>query len=97
MAKQGESKISGNIVKALNKLPKTWARKVVMGIHQKGIPDIACVSHGKAFWLETKVPGKEGEATEHQINTMKLIEAAGGLCEVVVSVEEAVAFVKENT
>lgn len=92
---QKESTLSRKIVKALNALPDTWARKIHMGIHQRGIPDIIGCSRSIFISVETKMPGRAKDVTEHQAATMEMIQDAGGVAVVATSVTEAVERVEE--
>lgn len=82
-----EEVIVKNILKYLNSLPQCWCFKVHGGPYQrKGIPDILGVFKGQLFALEVKRPGEK--ATDLQKWCIVQIRNAGGLAEVVTSVEQ---------
>ena len=60
-----------------------------------GVPDLLCLQHGRAVFLEVKQPGKK--ATEIQRRRMNEIETQGGaVCHVVTSKEEASACLRTD-
>lgn len=90
-----ESKLTRNMVKKINEMPHTWARKIHGGPHQRaGIPDILGCTYGRFFGLEVKMPGKENNLTELQEYALKGILEAGGRAGLVTTVDEAVKEVK---
>lgn len=65
-----------------------WAKKIHGSAFQSGLPDVLCIKHGAAVWLEVKRPGQR--PTPHQEATMAEISRVGGaLCYVVTSRQEA--------
>lgn len=90
-----ESQLTRKMVKALNELPHTWARKIHGGPHQRaGIPDILGCTYGMFFGLEAKMPGKERNVTQLQLYALKGISLAYGHNGVVTSVDQAVEEVR---
>ena len=58
-----------------------------------GVPDLLCLRHGRALFLEVKQPGKQ--PTEIQRRRMNEIETVGGaMCHVVNSKEQADAYLR---
>lgn len=66
-----------------------WVMKVAGGGFQRpGIPDLLCVKHGRAVFLEVKQPGKG--PTPLQVHVMQELRSVGGaVAEVVTSRAEA--------
>lgn len=91
---QKESKLSREIVKRLNTLPRTHAQKVHQGPHKQGMSDITVTSFGVSIWLETKLPTNRKGMTELQAEFQNQIRKAGGYAFEVRSVEDAVDKVK---
>lgn len=60
-----------------------------------GVPDIICCYKGRFIALEVKAP--DGKATALQDATIKRIRKAGGVAEVVRSVEEAKEIITKFT
>lgn len=60
-----------------------------------GVPDIICCYKGQFIALEVKAP--DGKATALQDATIKRIRKAGGVAEVVRSVEEAKKIITKFT
>lgn len=60
-----------------------------------GVPDIICCYKGQFIALEVKAP--DGKATALQDATIKRIRKAGGVAEVVRSVEEAKEIITKFT
>jgi hypothetical protein len=85
-----ESKITKSIMAYLKKRG-VWFFKVAGGpMQQRGVPDIICCVTGSFVALEVKRPGV-GRLTDLQALTIERIRDAGGVAEVVTSVEEAAA------
>lgn len=85
--------------------PDAWIFKVVGSPMQAlGVPDVLVLNGGRFCGLEFKHQ-KEGEseqharsrASRHQLRQMDLIRRAGGVAEVVLTVDEAVATVRGTT
>jgi hypothetical protein len=54
-----------------------WVLKVAGGAFQRpGIPDLLCVKHGRAVFLEVKQPGKK--PTPLQVHVMQELKNVGG-------------------
>lgn len=88
-----------SIVAAVVRLAKQrgyWVMKIHGGPYQlAGVPDLLCIKHGKAVFLEVKQPGKK--ATEIQARRMNEIETQGGAaCFVVHNYEEADACLRTD-
>lgn len=83
-----ETSITKSIVKHA-KSDGWWTFKIAGGAFQRaGVPDLLCVKHGRAVFLEVKQPGKR--PTELQKAVMKEIHDVGGaVVAVVTSKEEA--------
>jgi|688.fasta_scaffold33127_12 Holliday junction resolvase len=66
-----------------------WVLKVAGGAFQRpGIPDLLCVKHGRAVWLEVKQPGKKPTPLQtHVIGELRNI--GGAVAEVVTSRTQA--------
>lgn len=89
-----ESKITRSIMTYL-KERGVWCFKVAGGpMQQRGVPDIICCVNGSFVALEVKRPGM-GRLTELQALTIERIRDAGGVAEMVTSVEEAAAVIEE--
>lgn len=82
-----EATIVRRILENLKKLDQTFSFKEHGGpFSTAGIPDIICCHKGKFYGFEVKVPG--GKASELQKLTIKHINEAGGVSEVVYSWED---------
>jgi len=89
-----ESKVTKAIMTHLKKRG-VWCFKVAGGpMQQRGVPDIICCANGAFVALEVKRPGL-GRLTDLQALTIEHIRDAGGVAEVVTSVEEAAAVIEE--
>jgi hypothetical protein len=61
-----------------------------------GVPDLLCIKHGRAVFLEVKQPGKR--PTPIQVRRMNEIETQGGAsCHVVTSAEQATNCLEAGT
>ena len=89
---QPEARLSKKIIQAWRERG-AFCFKVWGSAHQMaGIPDIVGVYKGRFIACETKMPGNKPSAIQqHRISQ---IEAAGGLCVVAYSVEEAEELLK---
>lgn len=77
-----------NLSKALGVLIRKrggWARKIAQGPTGAGLPDIVGCYRGYGLWIETKLPGKEGNLTKLQAKVIADIKAAGGIAVVISS------------
>lgn len=81
-----ESAIQADILRFLRQVPDCWACKFP-GVIMRGVPDIVGCYYGAFFALEVKRPGEK--PTPIQTAIMERIRAAGGVAEVVTSVDEA--------
>ena len=73
-----------------------WVMKVAGGGFQRpGIPDLLCVKHGRAVFLEVKQPGKK--PTPLQVHVMEELKTIGGaVAEVVTSKSQAEAILDRH-
>jgi len=87
-----ESKVTKAIMAHLKKRG-IWCFKVAGGpMQQRGVPDIICSVNGAFVALEVKRP-ELGRLTDLQALTIERIREAGGVAEVVTSVEEAASVI----
>jgi len=63
------------------------------GRFSSGQPDIIGCAAGRFFALEVKVPGREGTLTKLQAASLASWKSAGGVSEVVTSVDQAITFI----
>ena len=93
-AKAGGPPLESKVTKAIMAYLKSrgvWCFKVAGGpMQQRGVPDIICCVDGAFVALEVKRPGL-GRLTDLQALTIERIRDAGGVAEVVTSVDEAAA------
>lgn len=61
-------------------------KSISQGRQRKGLPDWHVTYHGKSFWIENKLPGKD--ATPLQAAELKRWEASGATVGVAHSVDE---------
>lgn len=87
-----ETAIVAAIVKRLRQVPGVWVRKIHGSGYNAGLPDLSIIAGGAAVWLEVKQPGKR--ATVLQEKTMDEMRAAGAVCSIVTSADEAVGIVE---
>lgn len=87
MPRQQEKNIVNAIIKMINALPNSHARKTHGGMYSSGEPDIDAVVQGRAVKLEVKAPG--GKATPLQEARLRTWAHAGAVTGVVESVMEA--------
>jgi hypothetical protein len=88
-----ETKVTKSIMAYLKKRG-VWCFKVAGGpMQQRGVPDIICCVNGAFVALEVKRP-ELGRLTDLQALTIERIRDAGGVAEVVTSVEEAAAMIE---
>ena len=91
MGRQGESKLSGGIIKALNRMPHTFAWKNHGSeFTLAGLPDIVVCHRGLFIALETKMPGQRDNVSPVQQVVHQQLREAGGRIHVVCSIAEAV-------
>ena len=100
-----ETGLVKQIVKAVyEQYPDTWGFKVHGSAWQPaGIPDLLFCIQGKLFGFEVKhqKPGESrehayGRATEHQLDQIAGIKAAGGTAAVVLTVEEVLDHIEKG-
>ena len=81
-----EKSIVESILKYLNSLEGTRARKIHGGPYMAGWPDILCVRNGQAYFFEVKRPG--GKPTRLQWYELGEWNQVGARVAVVTSVDE---------
>ncbi len=87
--KQGESKLSSQILRAL-RADGVFAFKVHGGaMMMAGLPDIIACVDGKFVGLETKMPDKRGNVSPRQEYVHAKIRDSGGTVFIVTSIREA--------
>lgn len=90
---QRESRLSRSILKDLRAQGafcfKVWGSEYMMA----GLPDIIGCYRGRFFAFETKTPDKRDNVSEVQKLVHRKIKAAGGMCEVICSSNEALHFI----
>lgn len=97
MAKKKESRLQGNIKKALIKeCGGKWWKVHGSAFQEAGQPDLDGVCCGISFKFEVKVP-LDGAPSELQLETMAEWRDAGSVCCIVESPSQAVALVKAAT
>lgn len=90
MTKQGESKLSSNIMKELRKRGAFCFKVHGSVTMMAGLPDIICCYKGHFIGFETKMPAKKDNVSAAQARVHELIRQAGGKAVVVWSVPMAV-------
>lgn len=65
------------------------------GYQKKGIPDLIGCYEGRFIALEIKLPGGSYGATKLQLERIRQIREAGGVADVVTSIEEVEALLRE--
>lgn len=98
------SSIVTPLIKALNAVPGVFAHRVFTGtaavrrgyLHgaEKGTPDIHVTVRGMSLWFEAKAP-KGGRVSPEQLEQHERLRRAGARVEVVTSVAEGIAVVRE--
>lgn len=84
-----EAKLNLKIRDWLNDQPETYAWRNHGGPHgTRGMVDIGCVHAGRFYGFEVKLPGKEHTLTKIQTRNLQKIRRAGGVAEMVTSVEQ---------
>lgn len=90
MGKQPESRIVRRILNHIKDLDDAFAFKVHGSRYMMvGLPDIIVCLAGGFVALEVKVPEERDETSPRQEYVIGLIRQAGGIAEVVCSVDEA--------
>jgi hypothetical protein len=85
-----ESDLQKAIAKRLNSYCGCFFVRIHGGPYQRiGLPDVVGLYRGTFFGLEIKMPGKERNLTDIQRATLKHINDAGGVGEMITSVEQA--------
>lgn len=97
MTKKAETSLQRRIQAAIKRAyPGCFGHKVHGGPFQRaGIPDLLYCIRGLYFALEVKVPGK-GKLSQIQIDTLDLIQQAGGVAAEVTSPQEALSVIAEG-
>lgn len=91
-----EKTIEKNIKEYLKTIDGLFFWKVFSGMYcRAGIPDIVCCYKGRFIAFEVKVP--DGKSTPLQDATIKRIREAGGVAEVVRSVDEVKEIITKFT
>ena len=90
-----EKSIVESILKHLNSLERTRARKIHGGPYMGGWPDILAVKDGQAYFFEVKRPG--GRPTKLQLYELDEWMSAGATVAVVTSVEDVRAVLERET
>lgn len=90
-----ESAITKSIV-TLAKSRGWWTFKIAGGpMQMAGVPDLLCVRHGLAVFLEVKRPGQKPRPLQVQ-RIKEIREIGGAVAEVVTSRDEALAILRTN-
>jgi hypothetical protein len=85
-----ENDLQKKIVKVLNSYEGTFFTRIHGSPYQRmGLPDVVGVWQGTFYGLEVKLPGKERNLTAIQQRTLDKINAAGGIGEMVTTVDQA--------
>lgn len=71
-----------------------WVKIHGSNMQHRGLPDLHGVVHGRAVWLEVKIPG--GTITDLQVYTLNQLRAAGAVASVVYSAEDALSAVLDG-
>ncbi len=87
-----EAVVQLKILKYLNSLPGCWAIKVISA-NQRGVPDIVGCFRGRFISLELKSRGNK--PSKIQQAQLKAIQAAGGIADVVTSLQAVQALIEE--
>jgi hypothetical protein len=81
-----------SITKSIVKMAREngwWTFKVAGGAFQRaGIPDLLCLKHGRAVFLEVKQPGKKASPLQQHV-MQEIRDQGGAVAEVVTSRQEA--------
>lgn len=98
------SSIVTPLIKALNGIPGVFAHRVLSGnaavrggrVHgaEKGTPDVHVTVRGMSLWFEAKL-AKSGRVSPEQLAQHARLRRAGARVEVVTSVAEGIATVRE--
>ena len=91
-----ETAVVTKIVKTLNTLPSTYARKVHGSRYSSGWPDVVGAMHGHMLALEVKRPGGGYGVTPLQAREIEKWIEAGAVSGVVTSVAEVHALLSEH-
>lgn len=83
-----EGRVKAQIKGFLRTLPECWFYMPVQnGMGTVGIPDIIACIRGVFVAIECKAPGKLGNLTANQANTLNAVQASGGIAMVVDSLD----------
>lgn len=88
-----EIAIVRSILRMLNALPDTYARKMHGSRYANAWPDVVGAHRGRSLMLEVKRPG--GKATPLQLAELRKWERAGAIVGVVESVDEVRALLPD--
>ena len=72
-----------------------YAAKIHGGQFSAGVPDLLLCYHGRFVAMEIKMPGREHTVTKLQAEQLKKIRRAGGVGEVVSSVDQALKILRK--
>jgi hypothetical protein len=81
-----EKSITSSVLRYLNRLPDTYARKIHGGAYQAGFLDILCCHRGHCVIIEMKMPGRG--PTDLQKSELAKWERAGAVAFVAHSLKE---------
>jgi hypothetical protein len=81
-----EKSITNSVLRYLNRLPDTYARKIHGGPYMAGMPDVLCCHRGHMVVIEMKMPGRR--PTELQQRELDRWERAGAVAFVAHSLKE---------
>jgi len=90
-----ESSLVSRILKALKGRGGYWFKVHGHPGQTRGLPDIIGVYQGRFVGLEVKVSHRKNRVTELQRYTLEQIRKAGGVGEVVTSVQEALDVISQ--
>lgn len=90
-----ESSLVRRILKALKGRGGYWFKVHGHPGQTRGLPDIIGVYQGRFVGLEVKVPHRKDRVTELQAYTLEQIRQAGGVGEVVTSVQDALDIISQ--
>ena len=91
-----ESDVERKLVRELKKLDIKHVK--MQAIAQKGYPDrLILLQGGKAIFIELKSPGRENNLSAHQVQVIDMLRKLGFQVLVSSSVEECLAWIKEQS
>ncbi len=92
-----ESTITANIIKYLNLLPQTYARKAFSGRQSPYWPDVIGCSRGRMLALEVKRPIGSYGLTTRQAVELRRWNHAGAIAGVVTSVDDVIELLVKHS